>query len=65
MPIPDYQAVMLPLLKIAADGKEHQIQDATNALAEQFRLTEEERKELLRVALIAFFATALDGLARI
>lgn len=47
MPIPDYQAVMLPLLKIAADGKEHQIQDATNALAEQFGLTDEERKELL------------------
>jgi restriction system protein len=47
MPIPDYQAVMLPLLKVAADGKEHQIQDATNTLADQFRLTEEERKELL------------------
>ncbi len=38
---------MLPLLKVAADGKEHHIQDATNALADQFGLTEEERKELL------------------
>jgi restriction system protein len=47
MSIPDYQAVMLPLLKVAADGKEHHIQDATNALADQFALTEEERKELL------------------
>src|SRR5437870_11416148 len=47
MPIPDYQTVMLPLLKLAADGKEHHIRDAINALADQFGLTEEERKELL------------------
>jgi restriction system protein len=47
MPIPDYQAVMLPLLRIAADGKEHHIRDAINALAEQFGVTEQERKELL------------------
>ena len=47
MAIPDFQAVMLPLLKVAADGAQHHIQDATNALADQFGLTEEERKELL------------------
>src|ERR1700733_14762149 len=38
---------MLPLLKIAADGKEHQIQDASNTLADQFGWSEEDRKELL------------------
>ncbi|PYX40181.1 MAG: hypothetical protein DMG83_27115 [Acidobacteria bacterium] len=47
MPIPDYQSLMLPLLNIAADGKEHHIRDAINNLAGQFGLTEEERKELL------------------
>jgi restriction system protein len=47
MAIPDYQTVMLPLLSLVADGKEHQIRDATNALAQQFRLTDAERKEML------------------
>ena len=47
MAIPDYQSVMLPLLKVAADGEEHHIRAAINQLASQFGLTEEERKELL------------------
>jgi restriction system protein len=47
MPIPDYQSVMLPLLKVAGDGKEHHIRDVINNLAAQFGLTEEDRKELL------------------
>jgi restriction system protein len=47
MPIPDYQTIMLPLLKMAGDGKEHRIRDAINDLAAQFGLTEQERKELL------------------
>ena len=47
MPIPDYQTLMLPLLKIAGDGKVHTKREAVNILAEQFGLTEEERKVLL------------------
>jgi restriction system protein len=47
MVIPDYQSVMLPLLKYAGDGKEHRIRDAVEKLAEGLRLSEEERKELL------------------
>jgi restriction system protein len=47
MAIPDYQTLMLPLLKYAGDGKEHHIRDAVEELAEEFRLSEEERKELL------------------
>lgn len=47
MPIPDYQTIMLPLLKLTADGHEHKIGDLVETLALQFRLTEEERKELL------------------
>jgi restriction system protein len=47
MSIPDYQSLMLPLLKTAADGKDHTKRDVLNELAGQFKLTEEERKELL------------------
>jgi restriction system protein len=47
MAIPDYQSVMLPLLKVAADGKEHHIREAIDLLVHQFKLTEDERKELL------------------
>jgi len=47
MPIPDYQTLMLPLLKIAADGKEHRISEATDDLAAEFHLSKEERQHLL------------------
>lgn len=45
--IPDYQTCMLPLLKYAADNKEHKLADAEEDLSDQFGLTAEERKELL------------------
>jgi len=45
--IPDYQTLMLPLLKIISDGSEHKFNDIVEALANDFNLTEEERKELL------------------
>lgn len=47
MPIPDYQTLMLPLLRCFADGKEHSVQDVVNTLAREFSLTEEELRELL------------------
>jgi restriction system protein len=47
MPIPDYQTLMLPLLKIAGGGKVQTNREARDILAEQFKLTEDERKELL------------------
>lgn len=47
MAIPDYQACMLPLLRLASDGKEHQLKDATGPLAEEFGLTEDELSLLL------------------
>ncbi|MCX7790508.1 MAG: winged helix-turn-helix domain-containing protein, partial [Chloroflexaceae bacterium] len=47
MPIPDFQNLMLPMLRIAADGAEHRLSDAIEALAQQFALTEAERAELL------------------
>ncbi len=47
MPIPDYQTLMLPLLKVAGDGKVHTKRDTVNELAVQFGVSEAERKELL------------------
>lgn len=49
MPIPDYETLMLPLLNIGANanGKEVQLTVAVDKLAEDYKLTEEERKELL------------------
>nr|BBH87349.1 hypothetical protein KTC_21000 [Thermosporothrix sp. COM3] len=47
MAIPDYQNLMLPLLKIAADGNEHTLSEVIEILAQQFHLSDQERKELL------------------
>lgn len=47
MSIPDYQTCMLPLLKLAADGKPRKLTDAIETLSKQFKLTVEEREELL------------------
>jgi len=45
--IPDYQTLMLSILKFASDGKEHHIREAIEFLANKYSLTKEERKELL------------------
>ena len=47
MAIPDFQSIMLPLLRLTADGKEHSIREAIEALAGDFRLTDAEKTELL------------------
>ena len=47
MAIPDYQTLMLPVLEILADGKEHLLRDLVQNLADKFELTEEERRQLL------------------
>lgn len=47
MTIPDYQTIMLPILKLASDRLEHKFALAVEALADEFNLTTEERNELL------------------
>ena len=47
MAIPDYQNIMLPLLRFAEDKKEHSLHEAVNVLANEFSLTENELQELL------------------
>ena len=47
MAIPDYQSCMLPLLKFYSDGQEHTFREAIEALAKEFELTEQEKREML------------------
>lgn len=47
MAIPDYQSIMLPLLRFASDEKEHSLRESIEALSNEFCLTDAERKELL------------------
>jgi len=47
MAVPDFQSIMLPLLKAAHNGDEHTINDVTEELAQQFGLDEHDRRELL------------------
>lgn len=45
--VPDFQTIMLSLLQILSDGKEHVLRDLINQLSDAFHLTEEEKTELL------------------
>ncbi len=47
MTIPDYQTLMLPLLRLAGDAQEHRFRDAIEQLASEFCLTDEERGTML------------------
>ena len=47
MPIPDYQTLMLPLLRFASDESDHTKREAVEVLASEFQLTPAERNELL------------------
>jgi restriction system protein len=47
MAIPDYQTIMLPLLRLASDGHEHRFRDAVERLASEFGISDEERAESL------------------
>jgi restriction system protein len=47
MAIPDYQTLMLPLLRFAGDGKEHSSKESREKLASEFSLTDPEVNELL------------------
>lgn len=47
MVVPDFQSLMLPLMKLAADGQPHAVAEAREALATQFGLTQADREEPL------------------
>ncbi|WHS94227.1 winged helix-turn-helix domain-containing protein [Sinorhizobium kummerowiae] len=46
MSIPDYQRLMLPVLRLAAEG-EKRVADVADRIADEFGMTNEEREELL------------------
>ena len=47
MPIPDFQTLMLPVMQVVSDGKEYNLKDITEVLSERYKLTEEEKSQLL------------------
>jgi hypothetical protein len=47
MAVPDFQTVMLPLLRLAGDRQEHTLADAIDRLARDFQLSDDARKELI------------------
>lgn len=55
MPIPDYQSLMLPLLRFVADGNDHTTREAVEILASEFQLSPAERTELLASGQQAIF----------
>src|ERR1700686_4231949 len=47
MAVPRFDALMLPLLTIAADGKEHRLNDVVPILADRLGLSEADRAETI------------------
>ena len=47
MSIPDFQTLMMPVLRLTSDGKEHSLKETVDKLASQFALTNADRNELL------------------
>jgi restriction system protein len=47
MPIPDFQATMLPFLEILSDGQERSMKEMVELVAGRFSMSEAERAELL------------------
>ncbi|MCB9445871.1 MAG: restriction endonuclease [Ardenticatenaceae bacterium] len=47
MAVPDFQSLMLPLMVLAQNGKEHTNSEVSDKLAEIFQLTEQDLKEQL------------------
>ena len=45
--IPDYQSIMLPLLKFISDGNNHSKQETIQSLGKHFNLSETELSQLL------------------
>jgi restriction system protein len=45
--VPDFQSLMLPLLQAVADGAEHGFGETVDRLAAEFKLTGEERAEMI------------------
>ena len=47
MPIPDYQSLMLPVLRILADHKEHPVAQVRQHIASELKLSDQELAQRL------------------
>jgi restriction system protein len=63
MPVPKYNELMLPLLKLLADNKEHLMSDLSAALTKEFKLSETDLREFLPSGKQAIFPNRM-GWAR-
>ena len=48
MAVPDFQTLMLPLLKLVSDGQQHTLAEAVERPAQEFQLSDDDRAQLLR-----------------
>jgi restriction system protein len=47
MTVPDYQAILLPLMQLASDGKEHNFRESIEYAAKILKISDDDRKILL------------------
>lgn len=59
MSVPDFQTLMLPLLRFAADAEEHSVAEARSAIASGFKLTSDELAQMLPSGRAPLFANRL------
>ena len=48
MAIPDFQTLMLPLLRLCSDGHTHSLAESVETLGNEFNVSPEERQILLK-----------------
>lgn len=48
MAVPDFQSLMLPLLKLTGDGAHHTLAEAVTSLSQILQLSDEDKSELLK-----------------
>ncbi len=47
MSVPDYQSILLPLMQLASDGKEHSFRESIEYAAKFLKISDDDRKTLL------------------
>ena len=59
MPVPDFQSLLLPVLRFAADGKDHPMADLRERIATDVKLTPEELAQKLPSGIQRVFANRI------
>jgi restriction system protein len=52
MPIPDYQKLLLPVLKVLADGAEHEVEEIREHMKNQFGVTTSELAQKNKIGFV-------------